>query len=66
MENLPNRASDGGPEEQQRDWRDWLYEAEDACKRARRAEWSYANAARLRHIQDAMEALHEAKELLCR
>lgn len=66
MENLPNRASDGGPEEQDRDWRDWLYEAEEACKRARRELWDHDNAWRLRHVQDAMDALQAAKEFLCR
>jgi hypothetical protein len=76
MENLPDRASDSGPEPQQdRDWRDWLYEAEESCTRARRAETSATwtpgqaeirNRLRLRHIQDAMDALQRAKELLCR
>jgi hypothetical protein len=75
-ESLPARASDGGPDrEDRRDWRDWLYQAEEASARARRAMTAtsvpdaageFRNALRLRHISEAMEALQQAKELLCR
>ena len=65
---IPDRASDAGPRSAKDDidWRDYLYEAEDACILARRAEWSHGQIFRLRHIQDAMNALQKAKELLCR
>ena len=66
---LPNRASDGGPEESKpRDWYEWLCEAEDLIDIAkvlpdmRRTP----HAERVKQIDRAMQALAEAKELLCR
>jgi hypothetical protein len=73
---IPDQTSNAGPDrEDKRDWRDWLYEAEEASARARRAMTAttvpdaageFRNALRLRHISEAMEALQQAKELLCR
>jgi len=73
---IPDRTSNAGPDrEDRRDWRDWLSEAEEASARARRtmtavcfpdASGEIRNALRIRHIDEAMEALQEAKELLCR
>ena len=77
MESIPDRESNAGPRSAtaEMDWRDYLYEAEEAAARARRAEtcptWmpgqsDIRNRKRLDHIQAAMDALQAAKELLCR
>ena len=73
---MPDRVSNAGPDRKDtRDWRDWLSEAEEASARARRSmsanlppgvSGELRNALRLRHIAEAMEALREAEELLCR
>jgi len=75
-ETIPDRASDSGPEQDPpMDWRDYIDVARDAALRAARAEQDEAgarcrpewkNRARIRHIEDAIAALQEAKELLCR
>ena len=74
MENLPNRASDAGPETKDPgyDWRDELDFAGDEKTYAYRAMAvpgkipEARNAERIRHIERAKEHLERAKELLCR
>lgn len=74
---VPDRASNAGPESQEppKDWMDWLFDAEDACRDARNAETqpynsprdrAWGNRARIRAIERAVAALQEARELLCR
>ena len=67
---LPNRASDAGPEAQEQlDWRDHCYIAEEYSASARRTMsggrlgW---NRDRIAKIDLAIEALQSARELLCR
>ncbi len=62
-EAIPDQTSNAGPENQEMDWRDWLYEAEDAAKRAGRAE---DKKKRLAAIHRAMDALKEAEARLCK
>ena len=63
-----DQTSNAGPAEPVMDWRDWLSEAEEFARTARRttrtARWTWA--ARLRYIRKAMDALKEAEALLCR
>ena len=70
---LPNRASDAGPEAQEQlDWRDHCYTAEEYSASARRTmsgavlESRYRNRDRIAKIDRAIEALQSARELLCR
>ena len=71
-ESLPARASDSGPDAQEPlDWRDQIDEAIDSARRAARAESLLGNTPaernreRVRHINAAMDALLEARGLLC-
>ena len=66
MEKIPDQTSNAGPAEPVKDWRDWLSEAEEFARTASRAEWDTKQAARLRYIRKAMDALKEAEALLCR
>lgn len=73
---IPDRASNAGPEQDEpMDWRDYIDVARDAARRAARTEQSEPDArfreerrnrARIRHIEEAIAALQEARELLCR
>jgi hypothetical protein len=61
-----DQTINAGPEPQNReDWRDWLYEAAEFARTASRAEWDTKQAARLRYIRRAMDALLEAEAMLC-
>jgi hypothetical protein len=73
--NLPNRASDAGPEPiEELDWRDYLYVAGEDVQAAGRIESDIRfdapegrNRNRIEAIDHAIAALQEAKELLlCR
>ena len=73
FEPLPDRASNAGPEPQELDWRDLLWVAEEDIAAARRMEIDIRfdgnakrNRDRIAAIDAAMNALKEAKELLCR
>jgi hypothetical protein len=72
LESLPDRASNAGPEPQELDWRDLLWAAEENLTAARRMEIDIRldsnakrNRSRIAAINAAMNALQEAKELLC-
>lgn len=69
--NLPNRASDAGPEPKDPgyEWRDYLDFAAEAGRKASRVEARSAIAlklARVHDIESAIAHLERAKELLCR
>jgi hypothetical protein len=71
-ESIPPRASDAGPEPSGlNDWRDHLDFAGDYIRKASRAEPEVGQTpisrskARRKYIDDAIEALIAAKELLC-
>jgi hypothetical protein len=69
---IPNRASDSGPEPQEFDWRDWIDNARDFANVASKTEAQAGASAetrnrhRIAYINRALDALLEAKELLCR
>ena len=75
-ETLPDQTSNAGPESQQdMDWWDLLWVADENIKAAKRTEqdgYNYSapgakrNRSRIAAIDHAIEALQEAKELLCR
>lgn len=76
MINIPDRASNAGPESSEDlDWRDQLWVADENVAAARRMEqdsFDYEaagekrNRSRIEAINHAIAALQEARELLCR
>ena len=73
-ETIPDRASNGGPENAtaDMDWRDLLWVADENIKAAKNMMSEpfmspvRANRNRIAAIESAIEALQQAKELLCR
>ena len=73
-ETIPDRASNGGPENAtaDMDWRDLLWAADEDIRAAKRMEQSCEsidgakrNRNRIVAIESAIEALQQAKEMLC-
>jgi hypothetical protein len=74
MADLPDRASDSGPESSGlNDWRDWLYVIQETARAACRLlpDFRFDTAAmrnrdRIKALHTIMDAARECEELLCK